>query len=663
MVATAQVQSAARADPAPPAQAAAPVARGGFPVLRLFNRYIAGKIIIPFLGIIAIVAIFGAYATTNLVSVSLEDKFREELAGAGLAANEAMVKLEGAQLAGLRQMALTVGVDDAIARRDTQTLQQLLAPIAANSQVPYVDVFGPDGREIFALRAPQLGRDAGQRIDPRAAAWPPVRDVLERVVDLQGDKHADIIFPSWGGALFVSVTPVVKDGQFMGAIANSLPIESVASRLSTEAGSKAITLYRPDGSPITSAVHADPASLGETLIIPPRDAATVMSGDRILVRKKTVDNRDFVETLGTLEVRQKPVLIMGVGNLITILQDRGAEARTFMIVIFMAVIALIFGVGFYLAHLITRPVTALLEGIERIRRNELDFELPVRTQDETGVLTEAFNEMTSGLRERERSRVAIERYLSPQVYRLIQTGELAVSGASREITVVETDIRSFTRASETMDPPELIESLNRYFGHMVSAIHKYEGEVDKFIGDAILAKFGATKGYPDHARKAVFAMIEMIEACDQLDAELRAEGNWIIRMGIGCNTGPAVVGNLGSPEHMEYTIISDSVNTATRIQELTKEFGWDILISDTTYAQTKDDIEVGEPWTLELRGQTRDTLIYPVIGRKGEVSARRRELYQALRQHGRSIYADFYRALGIADPSHPEEPVSAHADY
>jgi class 3 adenylate cyclase len=483
-----------------------------------------------------------------------------------------------------------------------------------------------------------------------------VRDVLERVIDVRGDKHADIVFPSWGGALFVSVAPVVKDGQLIGAIAISEPLESVATRLSSEAGSKAITLYRPDGSLITSTVHADLGKLGAALAIPGREAGMVMSADRVLVRKETVDERDFVETLGTLDVRQKPALIMGVGNLITILQDRGAETRNVMIVIFMAVIAVIFGAGFYLARLITSPVTALVEATERIRRNDLDFELPVRTQDETGVLTEAFNEMTGGLRERERSRAAIERYMSPKVYKLIQTGELSMGGTSREITVFETDIRSFTSASEVMDPPTLIEFLNRYFGYMVTAVHKYDGEVDKFIGDAILAKFGATEWYPDHARKAVFAMIEMIEACDRLDEELRAEGKWIIRMGIGCNTGNAVVGNLGSPERMEYTIISDTVNTAARMQDLTKEFGWDLLISESTYQHTKDYVEVGEPWTLELRGQTRDTLIYPVIGRKGEELERRRELYRNLREHGRSIYADFYESLGIADPSRAEGP-------
>jgi adenylate cyclase len=330
---------------------------------------------------------------------------------------------------------------------------------------------------------------------------------------------------------------------------------------------------------------------------------------------------------------------MGVGNLITIIEDRGAQTRNRMIATFSGVVVVLLAVGLFLARTISRPVTALVEATERIGRNDLNFELPVRTEDETGILTVAFNQMTGGLRERERSRVAIERYMSPKVYKLIQTGELKMGGQEREITVFKTDIRSFTTLSETMDPDDLIEFLNRYFTRMVSCVHKYDGEVDKYMGDAILAKFGATEWYPDHARRAVLAMVEMIEACDELGRELRAEQMNPIRMGIGCNTGSALVGNLGSPDRMEYTIISDAVNSSQRIEELCKEFGWDLLISETTYEQAKDHIEVGEPWSVELRGQTRETYIYPILGQKDQVPTGRLKAYEALRVDGRSIYA------------------------
>jgi adenylate cyclase len=234
------------------------------------------------------------------------------------------------------------------------------------------------------------------------------------------------------------------------------------------------------------------------------------------------------------------------------------------------------------------------------------------------------------LKERARAQAAIESYMSPKVYQLIQKQELEIGGVRREITVFKTDIRDFTNLSEKMDSVALVDFLNRYLERMVEPIANHDGEVDKYMGDAILAKFGATESYPDHAQRAVLAMIEMIEACDRLNEELARDGLPMIRMGIGCNTGEAVVGNIGSAQRMEYTIISDAVNTAQRIEDLCKEVGWDLLISDQTYEQARDVVEVGDPWTIRLRGKTQDTLVYPILGRKGAVPPARRRSYEAL---------------------------------
>jgi adenylate cyclase len=271
----------------------------------------------------------------------------------------------------------------------------------------------------------------------------------------------------------------------------------------------------------------------------------------------------------------------------------------------------------------------------------------VVSRDETGLLTEAFNEMAQGLRERERARVAIEKYMSPKVYELIQRGELRIGGESREITVLMTDIRSFTTLAEATPAEQLLTLLNRYFEAMFGPITKYEGEVDKYIGDGILAKFGATVWYPDHARRGVLAAIEMLEACDRLNVELQREGLPELRMGIGANTGAAIVGNIGANERMEYTIISDAVNTAERVGSICKDLNWDLLISHETYAQVRDVVEVGEPTSVRLRGQTRDTLVYPVLGERGAVSLERVRRYRQIDARGR---------VGVEEPrplAHP----------
>ena len=169
------------------------------------------------------------------------------------------------------------------------------------------------------------------------------------------------------------------------------------------------------------------------------------------------------------------------------------------------------------------PVRTLVEATNRIRRNELDFSVPGKPADEVGP-SEAFNETLVGLRERQRSQIAIERYMSPQVYQLIQQHRLELGGTTRPITVIKSDIRDFTMLSGTMDAPTLVEFLNRYFRRMVTAITKYGGEVDKFMGDSILAKFGATEPDAAHPVHAVLAMIEMLEQCERLNHELRREG-------------------------------------------------------------------------------------------------------------------------------------------
>lgn len=605
--------------------------------LALFKRYIAGKIVIPYLLVIFLIAVLATYITMHLIADSLEEKFREELAGGGRSANEAMVMIERDQLIAIRNMSFTLGVDTAISEFDVDGLEALLAPIAANLHLSYVDVLHQDGTQLLGLRAPDLGPDAASRLDPNAHHWAPLRAALNGQPDELGDRFADVVSTPWG-PLLVTAGPVRTQGVVVGAIAVGLPIEEAATRLSRESGSKGITLYRKNGALLTSTLRASAASLTSSLILNNDLAADIGRGEMITIRRTAIGDQPYVETLGVLAIRRQPALLLGVGSLVNIIQDRGAHTRNLMFLIFSLVIVLVLAVGLMLARQISRPVRALVTAVDRVRRNDLNFELPVQSEDETGILTSAFNEMTGGLRERERSRVAIEKYMSPKVYRLIQSGELQMGGESREITVFKTDIRDFTGLSGSLDPHALITLLNRYFERMVVPVTKYAGEVDKYMGDAILAKFGATEWYPDHARRAILAMIEIIEACEQFSAELQAEGKPPLRMGIGANTGAAVVGNVGSTERMEYTIISDAVNTAQRIEELCREFGWDLLISEHTHAQAKDQVEVGTPWRVQLRGQSGNILVYPVLGRRGDVPLHRRRAYERLVRREEGVY-------------------------
>src|SRR5262249_31675310 len=144
--------------------------------------------------------------------------------------------IEANHLAVLRQMTFTEGVDGALAAQNAEALERLLAPIAANARTPYVDVFAASGTELLALRSPDLGPNAPRQFDPNARAWGPVAAVLRGDSDSEGDKYADVVTAPWG-VLFVSATPVRRDGQIAGALAVGLPIQEVAARLSEESGS------------------------------------------------------------------------------------------------------------------------------------------------------------------------------------------------------------------------------------------------------------------------------------------------------------------------------------------------------------------------------------------------------------------------------------------
>ena len=155
------------------------------------------------------------------------------------------------------------------------------------------------------------------------------------------------------------------------------------------------------------------------------------------------------------------------------------------------------------------------------------------------------------------------------------------------MTILFTDIRSFTTISETMDPQNLVGLLNEYFTEMVAIVMDEDGVVDKYIGDAIMAVFGAPVPKPDDAVNAVRAAVRMRRALRDLNERLVSRGLSPLRTGIGIHTGEVVAGNIGSERRMEYTVIGDAVNLASRLESSTKELGVNVLISEDTYALTK----------------------------------------------------------------------------
>ncbi len=227
--------------------------------------------------------------------------------------------------------------------------------------------------------------------------------------------------------------------------------------------------------------------------------------------------------------------------------------------------------------------------------------------------------------EKRRVRGIFELFISPEmVSQLIEQGVDAMRGKRSVLTILFSDIRGFTTMSETMTPEELVNLLNEYLGAMTDVIHKHGGTVDKYEGDLVMAFFGAPIAYPDHAERAVRCSIDMRVELDRLRAKWATEGKPSkLEMGIGLNTAEVFVGLVGSGRRVNYTVMGDGVNLASRVQDLTKDLMWPLLVTEFTYERVKDkfDIEFGE--AKLVKGKTVPVGMYKVVGEKGAPEERR----------------------------------------
>ncbi len=200
-------------------------------------------------------------------------------------------------------------------------------------------------------------------------------------------------------------------------------------------------------------------------------------------------------------------------------------------------------------------------------------------------------ESLAAVAEKRRLRSLFSGYVSPDVLHDLLAGkaDAGTAGRRREVCLLFSDIRGFTTRSEKLAPEAVVTLLNRYFEEMVAAIHSHGGTVDKFIGDGLMAFFGAPQALDNPAAAAFAAGREMLERLDRLNDALRAEGDQPIAIGIGLHLGPAVIGNVGPAERHEYTAIGDAVNTCSRVEGLTKSLGCPLLVTDTVAAALPDD--------------------------------------------------------------------------
>lgn len=219
-------------------------------------------------------------------------------------------------------------------------------------------------------------------------------------------------------------------------------------------------------------------------------------------------------------------------------------------------------------------------------------------------------------REKRKIRKTFGQYLSPGVIALIDKDPeryIRPGGDQKVLSVMFTDIRGFTTLSEGMTPNELVEWLNEYLSAMTDILFRHQGTLDKYIGDAIMAFWGSPYPQEDHAVAACRCGLEMNRCLDELNVKWRAEGKKEAAMGVGINTGPVNVGNMGSAKRLSWTVMGDNVNLASRLEGLTKEYHIRTILSEGTYLQVKDEFVCREVDKIRVKGKLQPVTIYELL--------------------------------------------------
>ena len=267
----------------------------------------------------------------------------------------------------------------------------------------------------------------------------------------------------------------------------------------------------------------------------------------------------------------------------------------------LAAIAVAFTISLELSMLLSRsilePLRDLRRGTERVTAGDLSARVPVTGTDETGALAGSFNQMVEGLQERERLHEAFGAFVSPEIAERVLVEGTSLEGEEVEVTVLFLDIRSFTAFAERASAREVVAMLNRFYGEIVPALVRHGGHANKFVGDGLLGVFGAPDRLFDHADRALAAALDIVELVDERYGDE-------LRVGIGINSGPVVAGTIGGGGHVEFTVIGDAVNTAARVEEVTRQTGDEILLTEATRCLLMHPpVGFEERPTVELKGK------------------------------------------------------------
>jgi adenylate cyclase len=351
------------------------------------------------------------------------------------------------------------------------------------------------------------------------------------------------------------------------------------------------------------------------LFFPGGDLSQVRGAFRLKVKNRLV--------VVFLMVSLIPLMSLGVSAYTKASALLTADMETGMLIISTLLIQIVFitSIGalsalflsLIVSNSVSDPIQKMEKAMQQVTKGNLDVHIEVVSNDEIGALGEGFNSMIESLKASESIKESFGKYISEEVRDEILSGRVPLDGEMKRATLLFSDLRDFTPFVESTHPKQVVAVMNQYFSEMAKAIKAHHGLILQFVGDEIEAVFGAPVPYDDHPDMAIQAALDMQKRLKKLNETLTAQSVKPLRHGIGVHTGAVLAGIIGSKERSSYALVGDTVNLASRIQDLTKTFTCDIILSQTTHDLATGSYTLEALPAMQVKGKSREVMLYKLL--------------------------------------------------
>ena len=516
----------------------------------------------------------------------------------------------------------------------------------------WIGVTDAKGRVLFASADRAAWGGDASRLPAVKTAFEPGGAVGAMVIDGRDPVLAasGLVPPGGAAGLFVVFArATVLGGQPRAAFIQGIPGAVLLKDLALGERDTALALVTLDGH---SEGKVPPAVLLAAQRSKDGEAVEVATDDAhwLVLRQALMDLSGRAEIARIVVARN---LTVGLAVLLEAGQSLLAVAALLLVV------ALV--LGFVMSTRLSRPIVALEAAARKVAAGDLAVQVDVSSRDEIGQLATAFNRMIEGLKERERIKGTFKKYLAPDVvdFLLANPDKQNPGGERKELTVTFSDIAGFTSFAESRRPEAVVEVLNRTLTDLSDAVAQAGGTLDKYIGDNVMAFYGAPLPRADHAVCACRAALLQLQAIENLRPNWE-QGDWpVIGLRIGINTGEMIVGSIGGAHGQDYTVIGDAVNLASRLEAVNKVYSTRSLCTEATWLAARHVVDMREIDSIRVAGKQQPVRIYELLGEKGAALPSARQGAVAAFAAGLAAYrrlefgaaAEAFAAALAADPS------------